>query len=550
VKHLATTEPLVLSGGGLSIDEVVAVARHGRPVRVTGDAGVRARMEASRARIARAVAEGEAVYGVTTRFGGMADGAVLPGDAAALQENALWSHAAGAGAMLPVEQVRAAMLVRMSSLLRGASGVRVELVERLAAFLNAGATPRVPELGSIGASGDLVPLAYVAGAVTGHAAQYEVEVGGRVVHSGEALAMLGLAPMPLEPKEALALINGTSASAGIAALCVCDARRLFAVLVGAHALAFQALGGSTQALHPFVHDLKPHPGQRAVAATLRALLHGSRLTIDGVEGRDGELIQDRYSIRTLPQFLGPTADALAQVAREVETEIGAATDNPLVDGATGEILHGGNFQGSYLALGMDRVRHHLALLAKQMDAQLALLMTPAFSRGLPPSLTGNPARPVNVGLKPLQLTANAVLPMLLFHGQPIADRFPTHAEQFNQNVNSQSFNAARLTDRALRLMEHHLAAALIACVQAVDLRTALATGSFDAREALSPATARLYEAVRAVVARPSSAQRPLVWDDHEQRLDAWLAAVSADLARGATIVASVEDVAEALADVD
>ncbi|HET6763069.1 MAG TPA: aromatic amino acid ammonia-lyase, partial [Longimicrobiaceae bacterium] len=450
------------------------------------------------------------------------------------------------GDWLAAEQVRAAMLVRMNSLLRGASGVRVELVERLAALLNAGATPRVPEFGSIGASGDLVPLAYIAGAAVGHAAGYEVELGGRVMPSADALAELELPPMPLQAKEALALINGTSASAGIAAACVHDARRLFAVLVGTHALAFQAMGGSTQALHPFVHDQKPHPGQGAVAAVLRGLLAGSRMSVDRVDERDGELIQDRYSIRTLPQYLGPTADALAQVAREVETELNSATDNPLVNPATGEILHGGNFQGSYLALGMDRVRHHLALLAKQMDAQLALLMTPAFSRGLPPSLSGNPARAVNVGMKPLQLTANSLLPLLLFHGQPIADRFPTHAEQFNQNVNSQSFNAARLTDRALRLMEHYLAAALIACVQAVDLRTHASAGHYDARALLSPATSALYDAVREVLACPPRRERPLLRDDHEQRMDVWMAAVASDLASDGRIAAAVADVRTAL----
>lgn len=540
----AGAHALVITGAALEIDDVVAVARRERPVAITEDASVRAEMAASRARVRQAVERGERVYGVTTALGALAGNDVAPADAARLQEQALWVHATGAGAPIPAADVRAAMLVRANSLMRGASGVRLELVQRLCAFLNAGVTPVVHELGSIGASGDLVPLTYVAGAITGHDASFVVDAGGSRMPSSAALMLLGLAPLSLEPKEALALVNGTSASAAIAAGVVHDARRLLALAIGTHMLAAQALRARTEAFDPFIHAHKPHRGQRWAARQAYALLHGSRLTRRD-EADAGEPPQDRYSLRCLPQFLGPIADTIADVARDITVEINSTTDNPVVDVEGGRFLHGGNFLAQYVATGMDRLRAAISLLVGHLDVQLAQLVTPAFSGGLPASLAGDSAQPGAMGLKGLQLTANSIAPLVAFDGQSIADRFPTHAEQFNQNVNSQAWNSALLAARQLRLAEQHVAIVLLAAVQAVDLRARAQGGLAAARTLLSPGTLPLYDAVRALAGRRPDG-RPLVRADDTQRLDRWIAALATDVARDGTLAGAVEPVVASL----
>lgn len=549
-RHPARHAALVVGDAPLTIADILAVARERRPVAISDDPEVLLGIHAGRRVLRDAVSRGEAIYGVTTRFGGMADEVLEPADAALLQERALWLHATATGEPIPEGDVRAAMLIRMASLVRGASGARLEVIERLADALNLGITPEVLEYGSIGASGDLVPLSYIAGAITGHAARYHVHVSGERVPAGEALGRVGLAPLPLEAKEALALVNGTSASTAIAAGCIHDAQRLLAIALGIHALAAQALSASVQPYHPFVQRHKPHPGQRLAAAQMLALLSGSRLVRDEpAQGRAherGTLIQDRYSLRCLPQFLGPTLDALAVATRQVETEANSTTDNPLVDADSESFYHGGNFLGQYVSAAMDSLRQQLGLVAKHLDVQLALLVTPAFSGGLAGSLAGNTASPVNMGLKGMQLTANSLLPMLEFHGAPIADRFPTHAEQYNQNLNSQSWNSARLTWRSLRLLEHYLAVALPMAVQAVELRAYAARGTHDATALLSPGTRTLYLAVHECAGRPPRADRPLVWNDDEQRLDTWMAAVRAALTDGGSVAAAMERVTRSI----
>jgi len=253
------------------------------------------------------------------------------------------------------------------------------------------------------------------------------------------------------------------------------------------------------------------------------------------------LIQDRYSLRCLPQYFGPIIDGVAQIARQIETEANAATDNPLIDPETGDVFHCGNFLAQYVGVAMDQLRYHLGLLAKHLDVQIALLVTPEFSNGLPASLVGNRERSVNIGLKALQLVCNSIMPLIAFHGGSLADRYPTHAEQFNQNVNSQALGSATLARRSLDLLEHYLANALLFAVQAVELRSRDLAGHFDARACLSPATAAVYEAVRAVLDRPISRERPLVWDDNEGFLETLVVRVLADIGAGGRIRSAVLD---------
>lgn len=543
-------EAVVVRGDQLSIEEVVRVARHRAPIRLTDDHPILARIEASRRYVCEAVENELPIYGVTTSFGGMSDKVISNGEAIELQNNAIWQHKTGAGKPLPAEDVRAAMVVRMNSHARGYSGLRLELIRRFETFLNAGVTPHVPLYGSIGASGDLVPLTYITGALIGADPAFIVDFDGEETDALTALEQLDLTRLTLEPKEGLAMINGSAVSTAIATNCVYDAQTAFAVAVGAHALALQALYGTDQSFHPFIHANKPHPGQVWLAAEMLRLLDGSRLVRHGLNGqhehRENDLIQDRYSLRCLPQYLGPILDGLRTIAGQVETEINCVSDNPLIDPENWTSYHGGNFLSQYIGMGMDQLRYNLGLLAKHLDVQIALLMEPAFNNGLPPSLVGNPNRKVNLGLKGVQLAGNSMMPLLTYLGNPLVTHFPSHAEQFNQNVNSQSFGSANFARQAVDLLQQYLAIALIAVVQGVDLRTYKLTGQYDARECLSPESARLYEAVRAVVGVPPSAKRPYVWNDNEQFLDAHIAAIAEDIDGEGRIVSAVKDSLQAI----
>lgn len=526
---------VVIAGQGLTIEDVVAVARYGVPARLTRDRSILGRVDGSAAFIEWAVRTGEPIYGVNTGFGGMANVAVGEGDLAALQNNLLRFLNVCAGDYLPAEDVRAAMLLRANSHMRGASGVRRELIERLLTFLNNDVVPRVRSMGSIGASGDLAPLATIAGALVGAGECFQVVMAGEAMSCLTALSRLGLKPLPLGPKEGLGMVNGTSVMTGIAANCLYDARRLTALTLGFHALAIQALRGSNQSYHPFIHELKPHPGQKLVAAILLELLDGSRMCRDELDGhhedQGDQPVQDRYSLRCLPQFLGPVLEGLGHVRAALEIEMNSVNDNPLIDGENCLSLHSGNFLGQHVGVWMDHLRYYLGLMAKHMDAQIALLVAPEFNAGLPPSLVGNTGRAVNMGLKGLQIAANSIMPLLSYYGVPIADRFPTHAEQFNQNINSQGFNAAVLARHSLRALEPYVAMALVFGVQAVSLRAEAMTGSFDPRPLLSPSTSVLYDAVLDVLGHDRNPDKPIVWNDDEQSLEIMIQTLQADIAK-------------------
>jgi phenylalanine ammonia-lyase len=541
---------VTLRGKDLTIDDVARVARGSAKVSIANDLRMQKRVQASQEYVMRLVMAGERMYGVTTGFGGKSDTAVSAGDASELQETLLWFLKSGAGKKLAVADVRASMLLRANSLLCGVSGIRMELIRRFEVLLNSGVTPCVRELGSIGASGDLVPLAAIAGAVIGLDNAFRVDVRGSEMGSVDALRALGLEPEHLEPKEGLALVNGSSVMTAIAINCVYDARILLALALGAHALMFQALRGNTHVLHPFIHRHKPHPGQVWVARNLFKLLRGSKWTYGetrgGFEHSAGGLAQDRYSLRCLPQFLGPIVDGLATIARQVEVEANSATDNPLFDGEGESYYEGGNFLGQYIGVAMDQLRSYLGLTAKHLDTQIAMLVAPEFSNGLPSSLVGNEARSVNMGLKGLQLTGNSIVPELLHLGAPLVDRFQTHAEQFNQNVNSLGFGAANLARRSVSLLQQYTAVALMFGVQAADLRARREEGHYDGRAGLSPATLPLYEAVYAICGVKPGEARAFVHDDRDQSLDLWIEALAADIAGEGRVAEAMRETIEAL----
>ncbi|NEO80019.1 aromatic amino acid ammonia-lyase [Moorena sp. SIO4G3] len=538
------SQEVIVGDSPLTLDDVAKVARDRISVAITNSTQVLQRVEESRAYIAKAVAEGQPIYGVTSGFGGMANIAISPEDATELQNTLIWFLKTGAGQRLSNADVRAAMLLRMNSHLQGASGIRLELIKRMEIFLNAGVTPYVYEFGSIGASGDLVPLSYITGAIIGLDPRYQVDFCGEEMDALSALTRLGLSPLQLLPKEGLAMVNGTSVMTGIAANCIYDARKLLNLTLGIQALFIQALRGTNQSFHSFVHHCKPHPGQVWAANQMLKLLDGSRLSRDELDGghpyQDEELIQDRYSLRCLAQYLGPIADGIEEITKEIEVEINSVTDNPLIDVANQASYHGGNFLGQYVGMGMDRLRYYIGLLAKHLDTQIALLVTPEFNQGLPPSLVGNPKRAINMGLKGLQIAGNSIMPLLSFYGNSIADRYPTHAEQFNQNINSQGFNSATLARRSLEIFQQYLAIALIFAVQAVDLRTYQIAGNYDTPCYLSPSTIPLYLAVREVVKCPPCQDQPYISNDDQQHLDVHIARIAADLISGERILPTVD----------
>ncbi|WP_392534402.1 histidine ammonia-lyase [Nostoc sp. C117] len=530
----------------LTIDEVVSVARHGTQVRLTDNVNVIRGVQASCDYINNAVENAQPIYGVTSGFGGMADVVISREQAGELQTNLIWFLKSGAGNRLPLADVRAAMLLRANSHLYGASGIRLQLIQRIESFLNAGVTPHVYEFGSIGASGDLVPLSYITGALIGLDPSFKVDFDGKEMDAVTALSRLNLPKLQLQPKEGLAMMNGTSVMTGIAANCVYDAKVLLALAMGVHALAIQGLYGTNQSFHPFIHQCKPHPGQLWTADQMFSLLKDSYLVREELDGkheyRGKDLIQDRYSLRCLAQFIGPIVDGLSEISKQIEVEMNSVTDNPLIDVENQASYHGGNFLGQYVGVTMDRLRYYIGLLAKHIDVQIALLVSPEFSNGLPPSLVGNSDRKVNMGLKGLQISGNSIMPLLSFYGNSLADRFPTHAEQFNQNINSQGYISANLTRRSVDIFQNYMAIALMFGVQAVDLRTYKMTGHYDARTCLSPSTVQLYTAVCEVVGKRPTPLRPYIWNDNEQSLDEHIARISADIAAGGLIVQAVDHI--------
>jgi phenylalanine ammonia-lyase len=537
-------EQVTLTGGSLNLEELIAVARYGAKVRLTDDWKVWDRFEKSIDCVNQIITRGEPVYGLTTSFGGMANVVIPTGDIIALQNNIIRVNHAGAGRLLPIEDVRAAMLLRANSHLKGASGVRRELVDRLIVFLNESYTPHVREFGSIGASGDLVPLAYIAGSIIGADPSFTVDFKGETLDCLTALDRLGLKPLELLPKEGLAMINGTSLMTGTAALAIHEGFGLLALALGVHALFIQGLRGTNQSFHPYIHQLKPHPGQVWTAEKMLKLLARSKLCRNELDGhhdlQGSQPIQDRYSLRCLPQYLGPIVDGLETVKRQIEVEGNSANDNPLIDADNGVSYHAGNFLGQYIAIAMDHFRYYLGLMTKHLDVQIALLVSPEFNNGLPASLVGNPQRKVNLGLKALQICGNSIMPMVAHLGNSLVDRFPTHAEQFNQNVNSLGFGSANLARESLRLCRQYLAIATIFGIQAVDLRTFQNEKHYDARESLSPATTPLYGEVRSITGRQPSREKPFIWNDDDQSLDEFINLIADDLASDRKIIEAVQ----------
>lgn len=532
-----------ITGRSFTIPELCEATRQKVDREFQLDRSSALRMEAATAVVQQAVEQQQSIYGVTTGFGALSGVAVSGAMASKSQHNLLAFLATGAGSPLAARHVRAAMLLRANVLARGHSGIRPVLVERLLALLNANAVPVVRELGSIGASGDLVPLAVIARAVCGHPRPVEVQWGSRLVDSRTALAELGFEPVELLPKEGLALVNGSSFSAAIAAHAVYESRLLLSLAMASQAMLLISLSSQTDPFDEFVHQQKPHRGQVWTAAIMRSLLAEHEPSGNG----RAHNVQDRYAQRCLPQYMGPLVEGIGRVAEVVETEMNAVSDNPLVDVDRGRLVQSGNFLGQYVGIAMDDLRRYLGLLAKHLDVQIASLTAPEFNQGLPPSLRGNDAVPYNMGLKGLQITGNSIMPMLTYYGHPIVEHSPTHAEQFNQNINGLSWGSANLAWQCVELFRHYLSVALIFAVQGLDLRAYASSGHYDGRCLVNGRLAATYEAICAAIGKAPSDSKPLVFNDQDQSLEQWLESIALDIAEHGAIVQSVASILDSFA---
>ena len=471
---------VALDGASLTRGALGAIAGGAVSVALTEQA--RARVAASRAVVDRVAAGDRAVYGINTGFGSFADVRIEPGALETLQVNLLRSHAAGVGAALPVPAVRAMMALRANVLARGHSGIRLETLDLLVAMINAGVHPVVPCRGSVGASGDLAPLAHLALVLVGEGQAHD---GAGVVPGNEALARAGLQPARLAPKEGLALINGTQASTAVLALAVLAAERLVRAADVAAALSIDALRGSTRPLDPRIHQARPHAGQAVSAANIARLLDGSGINQSHANcGR----VQDAYSERCAPQVHGACRDALAFIARTVDIEANASTDNPMVFADSGDIVSGGNFHGAPVGLAADLLAAAVTQVATISERRVERLVNPALS-DLPAFLTEHGG--LESGLMLAQVTAAALASELKALAHPISvDTIPTSANK--EDHVSMSMAAALRSAQSVELATMVVAVELLCAAEAVDLLAPLST---------SAPLAAVHAAVRARVAR-------------------------------------------------
>ena len=426
---------VLLTPGATTLAKWRAIYR-GAPVVL--DAAAHPAIEASARAVSAILAKGEPAYGVNTGFGKLASVRINTADIATLQRNIVMSHAAGVGPPTPAPVVRLMMALKLASLAQGASGVQIATVQLLEAMLARNLTPVVPAQGSVGASGDLAPLAHLAAAMIGVG---EVIAGDKIVPADKALAEAGLPPLVLAAKEGLALLNGTQFSTAYALAALFEAETLFGTALVTGALSTDAARGSDAPFDPRIHALRRHPGQIDAAEALRRLMAGSAIRASHLTG--DERVQDPYCLRCQPQVMGAVLDILRQAAGTLATEANAVTDNPLIFAATGEALSGGNFHAEPVAFAADVMALAICEIGALAERRIAMLVDPALS-GLPAFLTPKPG--LNSGFMLPQVTAAALVAENKQRAHPASvDSIPTSANQ-EDHVSMAAHGARRLAD--------------------------------------------------------------------------------------------------------
>ncbi|KAL2874601.1 hypothetical protein SGCOL_010271 [Colletotrichum sp. CLE4] len=494
VKDLAHL-PMVVSLDGLYLDVpvVVAAARHGLVPCVKDDPEIRHRIRQSLEVLEHHVENGWIVYGVNTGFGGSADSrteqlkklqiSLLQHTQSAIIASSDLGDGQvdqdGQSHVIPTAWVKAAIVIRANQNLRGHSAVRVEVIETLLSLLHHDITPLIPLRGTISASGDLMPLSYIAGTLIGDP-NISVTIGSgtsrRVMSAREALQQCGIQPVELQPKEGLGLINGTAPSAALAALVIHEANQLVVLAQGLTAFTSECLLGNVEWTNEFIHRIRPHNGQKEVADNVRDFLKSSKY-VTGLEDkkRTGQgLWQDRYSTRTAPQWMGPYLEDLQLAYRQIQTELNSTSDNPVIDigvgsdVAAGDVYSGGNFQATAITSAMDKTRTALQMIGRMLFSQCSELINPATNNGLDPNLVlGDPN--VSYTMKGIDVNMSAYMSELAALAHPISSHVQS-AEMHNQGINSLAFLSGRRTMEAVDVLSHMCAAHLLVCCQAADLR--------------------------------------------------------------------------------
>ena len=480
---------ILLDGNSLTPEQVGEVAVGSRRTALSPES--RRRMEASRATVEALLDADAVVYGVNTGVGRLADRRIDSAQLRQLQLNLVRSHAAGVGPPLEDPEVRAMMLIRANVLAKGLSGIRPLVAEMLSEMLNRGVHPVVPCRGSVGASGDLAPLAHLALVMIGEG---EARLEGERLGGREALARAGLVPLQLEPKEGISLLNGTQAMLALGCLALLEAETLAETADVVCALSLDALRGTPAAFDPLLHQARPHPGQVASAKNLAAMLEGSQIRASHIACRR---VQDAYSLRCAPQVHGAAGDALAQARRTLAIELNAATDNPLV--FNGRVISGGNFHGQPVALWLDTMAIALATLAGISERRTDRLVNPELNEGLPAFLAANPG--LESGLMMLQVTAAALAAENRVLATPASVQSITtsgHKEDFV----SMGMTAALKLKQTVENTRTVLAIEALCAAQALDFLLPLRPG---------PRGQKAHQSVRAVV-EPLRADRDLSGD--------------------------------------
>ena len=445
----------------LRIEDVVLVAKQRVPLTLSTAPAFRQKIEASHRYLTSLLERGQEVYGVTTGYGDSCTTVVDRELIEELPRNLVRYHNCGLGDFFNETEARAIQVSRIASLTQGVSGVRMELLEFLVNQLNLGISPHIPKEGSVGASGDLTPLSYLAATLLGEG---EVMYRGGVRPTMEVYRELGIEPIGLKPKEGLAIMNGTAVMTALACLAYRRAEHVCEIATKVTAANVIAILGNPRHFDELLFSAKPHPGQSAVATWLRG-----EFTEPFVTMKAGRL-QDRYSLRCAPHVVGVAVDALRAFRSFIEIELNSANDNPLIDGENGKIVHGGNFYGGHIAFVMDSLKVQVANVADLLDRQLALLVDPKFNNGLPANLSGSRrGRSVHHGYKAVQIAASAWTAEALKQSLP-ASIFSRSTECHNQDKVSMGTISARDCIRSLELTEQVVAASAMAAAQAIELR--------------------------------------------------------------------------------
>lgn len=479
----------------LTIEQILALAAGECRVALDPSPALARRIELSAAILGEKLKGGFTIYGVSTGLGDSCVNKLSPELAKSLPHNLVRYHGCGTGRILGEMEAATVVAVRLAALSRGYSGVRRVLLERLCEVLNARVLPCIPEEGSVGASGDLTPLSYLAAMLIG---EREATLCGEVLESRLALEKAGIAPIALAPKEGLALMNGTSVMTALGCLAFDRSRKLARLASAITALASAAMKGEPAHFDDRIFALKPHPGQRLTARWI-----AEQLGYDPKTSQHAERVQDRYSIRCAPHVIGVLVDVLPMIRRLLEIELNGVNDNPLIDPETGDVLHSGNFYGGHVCFAMDALKAAVANLADLADRQLALMCNESFNNGLPANLLGmtGPAAHAHHGFKAMQITASALTAEALKLTMP-ASVFSRSTECHNQDKVSMGTIAARDALRVIELTERTLAVTLLGAVQALDLR---------GLDGCSSGNRNVYDAVRALV--------PMTVEDRRQDLE-------------------------------